>query len=809
MSETHGGSALNWVRRLHRWSLGATLLLTLLACVGFYLGSGVKLKLSLTDLLPDDHPAVINFEKINSIVGGVGYLIVMLEARDKRSHLAVAPALVEAVRKNPDVRTVFFGREEAFFRDRLLYYLTLEQLNDLEYSISTQITKAKRKAFDIGLWEEDPGGAKGAVPIDNELKEAAQRSAKVTSELISKDERFVLLMIKPAFDSMDLERTKKLVDYTEGLLREKLPQQVTYELTGRYYAKVYETDIIQKDIFSLGLLSVGLVLVILFLYLRSWRGLVLVFVPVMLGLGITGGFTRIHIGHINLITGFLVGIVSGLGVDYGIHLLLRLRMEVKYPSGALATPIERTLLTSGHSIFVGAMAAAFSFYLLCFSSFRAFSEFGFICGTGIVSVFVSLLVAFPLLARVLKLDQPETRDRTPLPLPKLPLLEGRMRLALGVVITLVLVLMSLGVEFEYDFSKMLQHSKKVADLNRLVDEIYERSTAPSALATSDRDTAVAVEDFIKQGYMKKDGNGYRIVSQLISGATIVPEDQEKKQKILEKIASHLSEMRDRWIEKSIDISALAIRKWVSARPFSFSDIPLQVQDALRGLGQKDYLILVYPDPKVNLDTAQGVYAFAGLFRALEKRFKGRPLLSGSDAVVFADILDMIGTDGFVLLLVMILAIGIFIRVNVSRWRDLWWTYLPLLVALPVGMGLMKVFGVRFNIFNISIIPTFVAMGIDVPVHIVHRARETGSGFKAARDLSASINLSLMTAGVGFGVLVFARTGVLKSLGWIALMGTFGIWWVGLIVLPACLEMFRSRKAEHIDSEPVLDGMAAN
>jgi predicted RND superfamily exporter protein len=116
------------------------------------------------------------------------------------------------------------------------------------------------------------------------------------------------------------------------------------------------------------------------------------------------------------------------------------------------------------------------------------------------------------------------------------------------------------------------------------------------------------------------------------------------------------------------------------------------------------------------------------------------------------------------------------------------------------MGLMTLFGVKFNIFNICIIPTFVAMGIDVPIHIVHRARECGSGFKAARDLATSINLALMTAAVGFGVLIFARAGVLKSLGWIALLGTAAIWWIGLFMLPAFLEKYSPGKGESHGSE---------
>lgn len=767
-------------RLLTKGSPFAAVVLICFAVVGYYLGSGIQLKLSLTDLLPENHPAVKKFEKLTEVVGGVGYFAVILTAEDGKSHLAAAPQIASEMRTSPLVRSAFFHREQRFFVDRLLYYLTLDQLRDLERNIGTEITRVKRSAFDIGLWDEEGKEEEEAKPVfDDELKKMAKKSADISPYLISKDQKHLLLMVKPSFDSMDLGKTEELTAFSEKLLKEKLPPGVNYRFAERYYNKVVETKQIQSDIFILGSLSITLIALLIYLYLRSFRAIALIFIPVLMGMGITIGITRLAIGHINIVTGFLMGIVSGLGVDYGIHLLLRLRLEMKEPSSTDPDPVWRTVSSSGHSVFVGATAASVSFFLLCFSSFRAFSEFGFICGVGITAVLVCLLSSFSAIARFLKLDQPTEKAekaRFHMPQPTLSLPKG---LLTGIAITIALIVTGFTVGFEYDFDKMLQHSKEMTARSKLVDDIYDRSNTPSAFSSATKDEALAVEKLIKDKYMPK------VVSELISGASIVPEHQAEKEQLLRKIKARIKPLKDKWVERGLDIPADVVRGWVEAKPFTFDDLPSHIQDALHGTTKKGYLLYLYP--AIKLSDAVGVQTYASMIRDVEKQFPD--LLTGSDAVVFADILDLINKDGALILIAIFLSVGVFIFVNVRKFGETLMSYFPLLISLPVGMGLMVLFRQKFNIFNIAIIPTFVAMGIDVPIHIVHRAKEIGSGFKAAKDLAASINLALLTAAVGFGVLVFARAGVLKSLGWIALLGTAAIWWIGLLILPAILEKY--------------------
>ncbi len=777
-----------WYPLLVKGSPVATVVLLLLALVGGYLGTRVQLKLSLTDLLPEDHPAVVRFEKLTKVVGGVGYFAIILNAEDGKSHEAIAPELVTELKKSPLVRDAFFHREQRFFVDRLLYYMSLKELGDLEKNIDREVRQARESVIDLGLWEDAP--KKDAAPAEekhvfnDDFRKMAKKSADISPLLTSSDMKHLLVMVKPSFDSTDLEKSEALIEEVKKIVSAKVPPAVTYDFGERYYRKVIETKLIQKDIVFLGATSILCILLVLFLYLKSWRALVVIFLPVFMAMGITMGITYLTIGHINIITGFLLGILSGLGVDYGIHLYLRVALERREPTTDDPDPIWRALHTTGHSIFVGSAAAAFSFFLLGFSSFRAFSEFGIVCGTGIMAVFFCLMLSFSCIARFLGIDKFPLKEPARGKAFKFPVLSLPKGLAVGMLGSAALLVLGCFVRFEYDFDRMMRHSVAMEELQILIDKIYDRSNTPSAFSAKDRETAIAVENLLKEKYIPS------VVSEVISGATIVPEEQAQKQAVLKRIDERLAKIKDRWIEKSLEVPASAVRTWLAAKPFTFGDLPSHLQDALRGTQQSGFLLYLYP--AFSLSNAQGVHTYAGMIREFEKRFPD--LLTGSDAVVFSDILGLINHDGGIVLVVILLSLAMFIWVNVRRIDDSLLSYLPLILAFPVGMGLMVIFDVKFNIFNISIIPSFVAIGIDVPIHLVHRAREVRSGYKAIRDLAPSINLALLVQAVGFGVLIFAKASILRSLGWLALLGSVAIWWVGLFILPALLELVLRRES---------------
>lgn len=765
------------------YSAHLTVFFCLLAAGGIWASRNIELKLSLTDLLPQDHPNVIKFNKLTEVVGGVGFNEILLHAEDGKSHLEIAPLLVEKLKASPLVRGAFFQREEHFFLTRALYYMDEDKLKTLADNTTKEITAAKRKFFDIGLWDEENKSEKKEKEEDKtfgdeQLKKIATRFDKMSPYLLSEDKKYLLVMVKPSFDSLDMGRNKEIVKHTEDVLNSSLPPTVTYKLSGRYYGKVRDSDMMEKDMAVLGVLSNVIMALILLFYFRSIAAVVSVFIPVVLGLSITALFTKIFIGHINIITGFLIGIISGIGSDYGIHMLWRIRLEMKEPSGPDPDPLWRSLQTSGWANFVIIISTGLCFFFMCGSSLKVFSEFGFVCGVGLTSILFAKLGSFYFTSKLLKLESLADK-KFPFSDKELPILSSARSFWTAVVICVLVAMMSVKVGFEFDFNKMMEHSKEVRETSHMIDVIYDRSTVPSAFAAFTKEEAVAIENYLKEKYSPK------IVSSIVSGATLVPENQGQKRIYVEKIKSQLGKFSNKRIEDATGLPGKAVRTWIQAEPFTFSELPSYIRETLRGANENTFLIYVYPAEHLN--TGPAVDRFAHMIADVQEKFPN--VLVGSDAGIFNDILDLIKHDGVILLSLIFVFVGVFIFITLRSFKEAVLCYGPFLFALPMFIGIMAITGVKFNIFNIALLPAFIAVGIEIPVQLMQRAREVKSGFKAARDLAVGLQLSLVTTAIGFGTLVFTRAGVLKSLGWISLMATFCIWISGVFLQPAILERY--------------------
>ncbi len=769
-----------WRRILIDWSTPLTFFFIALALWGGYVSKDIELKLSLTDLLPQDNPAVTKFNKLTEIVGGVGYTEILLHAKDKKSHLEIAQKIVDEMKTSALVRSAFFHREEHFFLTRALYYADMTKLTELEKTVDTGIQTAKRKAFDIGLWEDDKTKKEEPKKLDPEFKKFADRTERLSPYLLSADGEHLLVMVKPSFDSLDMKKSKELVKFTEETLKRVIPtDKIEYVISGRYFSKVKDAEVIEEDIFILGILSNVVMAIVLLLYFRSIAAVISIFTPVVLGLGVTALITRYTIGHVNIITGFLVGMLAGVGSDYGIHLLWRIRLEQREASSAEPDVLWRTLLTCGWANFVTLVTTSLCLFLMCGSNFKVFSEFGFMAGVGLGAILITKMCTFYCTSKWLNLEKVMTREKFPFHGWRLPMLESKRSYVIALVVTGLLSIYMVKVGFEFDFEKMLEHSQSIRIAEKMIDDIYDRSTTPSAFAANSKEEAVAIEKFLKDHYMPS------IVSSVVSGGSIIPPDQQEKSIIVGRIRKRIEKLSDRSIREGAGAPAKSIRDWVNAKPFDWADLPVYVQEALRGQKQSQYLLYVYPTEHLN--TGGAVNRFAGMINDVDAHFPD--IVSGSDAGIFSEILELIKRDGLVLMMLIVVLIGVFIWINLRDLTHTLLSYVSFLISMPLGIGLMALFGVKFNIFNVALLPVFIAAGIEIPIQLMQRAGEIKSGYKGVHDIAVSLQLSLLTTLVGFGVLIFTRAGILKSLGWMSILMILSGWWVGLFIHPAILERY--------------------
>ena len=204
-------------------------------------------------------------------------------------------------------------------------------------------------------------------------------------------------MVKPDGTAGDLVFAQKLVDDVKrevaGAGAGARPG-VRLDYAGAFQARLEEDAVMRADLTRAGVLSAVMAVGIILLATRRLWALAVVGVPVVFGVSLTFAFAQVAIGHLNIVTGFLVAILIGLGLEYGIHLAMRYweeRREHEVPE-ALAEAVRGT--------FAGALTSALTnaaaFFVLVFAQFDAFKQFGLLAGVGVM---LAVLVAYGARAR--------------------------------------------------------------------------------------------------------------------------------------------------------------------------------------------------------------------------------------------------------------------------------------------------------------------------------------------------------------------------------------------------------------------------
>src|SRR5690606_3217643 len=75
------------------------------------------------------------------------------------------------------------------------------------------------------------------------------------------------------------------------------------------------------DLSSTTALSTGLVLLVVMAQLAGIRSLIVLFTPIFASIAWTGGVLSVVHPSLNLISSFILAILTGMGIDFGLHLL--------------------------------------------------------------------------------------------------------------------------------------------------------------------------------------------------------------------------------------------------------------------------------------------------------------------------------------------------------------------------------------------------------------------------------------------------------------------------------------------------------
>ena len=402
----------------------AGLLLTLVAAV---VASHLGLNFQWTEMLPADSPLVRGIERAHrDFVTGNAYIAVVESTdpeklEDAVDDVAAAFAAVDVL----TIRQVIQGVPEEYALDHGLGTIdraALEQAQGLLADPAlTPFLRHLNDLFeadytnDSARMDEDERSVVATLQAVGTLVDALQRTvdgafsertlARAIRDLTtgdpylrSLDGRMALVMVAPDGDPAELNSVIPLDLEADRIFREMAVAHpgVTFRRTG-------VIPISRDEIDSLGgltyLLSAVAAIAAYLLLAVSFRDLstpLLASLPLAAGIIWALAFYTLTVHALNIITAVIMMVLTGLGIDFSIHLIGRYQEE--RAAGLAPEPaIRRTLRETGEGVITGGLTTALAFFALMVARTKGIWEFGFCAGSGMILTLGAVLLLLPAL----------------------------------------------------------------------------------------------------------------------------------------------------------------------------------------------------------------------------------------------------------------------------------------------------------------------------------------------------------------------------------------------------------------------------
>ena len=121
-----------------------------------------------------------------------------------------------------------------------------------------------------------------------------------------------------------------------------------------------------------------------------------------------------------------------------------------------------------------------------------------------------------------------------------------------------------------------------------------------------------------------------------------------------------------------------------------------------------------------------------------------------------------------------------------QWRLAMYALLPTAVGLVWTAGALAAAGVELDLFAVFAVVTFVGIGVDYGVHLVHRYQERGDASRATAELAPVILVAAAVTLLGYGTLITSSYPPLRSIGVVSAVSVVALAVASVLLLPALL-----------------------
>ena len=888
MKRHQPGRLFAFVASYPRAILAVALLLSVISL--FYAKSSLTFLTGRDSLMPSNAPFQREYYAYRAEFGDQEEIVVVIEGGDASQSLAFGDALYERLNSSAGVyREVFYPGGLPFFRKNGLLFMPIEEIQGLRKTLTlaepvlkdlaaapsvqtlfTSITgqidsylslppdsqEAHKRlaslAFMLGALDtgfKGVGAKTGTLSMDSFLKGGAGGKPSML-ESAGKQQVITILPVKDEQSFVPAEKAIKAVraELAE-LLKKPEFKGVQAGLTGVPVLEYEEMATSQKDMETATLLSLALTVLLLLVAFRGVLNVIAAMVSLVVAICLSLGFAAVAVGHLNILSMAFAVMLIGLGVEYGIQVVLRYQEELKRGVPhieAIDAGISRNIL----AIVMAAATVALAFVTFALTDFKGIAELGIIAAGGIVFCVITTFTVLPaILVLMARWRKPYTAQAGnglgAFAHPLLAAMFARPWPIIGATAALALLCALPLSRTGFDYNMMNLQAKGLESVTYAYKLMRSSENSGYFGVAMARDSSEAAELTSRLEKLPA-------VDHVVSLLTFVPERQEAKLAEIAALRRVMDQVRPVAYEENLSVMELPavfegfrdrVEKLKNAlEGRKASEAPavagfLKTLDGFFGSLEKEKdrnalgmlrefqggMFAQFPakiaELKSSLEAAP--VTAADVPSQLKARFVGKtgrlllqiapkkeifdreplaefinqvrgvyPRVTGEPVNVFESMTIL--RDAYLRAFGYAFAgIALILLVTFRSVKFALLGLVPLAAGLVMMVGGMWLAGIRFNVANIIVMPLLLGVGVDSAIYIINRFRKEGETPLQVVTSSAGVGvlLNALTILFSFGALMIARHQGVFSIGAVMSLGMTAVVAVFLVFLPALLVLF--------------------
>ena len=597
--------------------------------------------------------------------------------------------------------------------------------------------------------------------------------------LLDKNEENILLFITPKFGSNETNKNLPFAEALYGIqhkLNAAYASKVQSEYFGAALSAVSNATQIKRDIQFTVSIAMTLLVILLIVFYRKITLPFILFAPTFFGGLLAIAILCLIRTKISAISLGIGSVLLGVTLDYGLHILTHIRN---------GNSIKNLYKEVAPSVLMSSLTTACAFLCLLFLDSQALQDLGIFAAVSVLGASVFALLFIP---QVYRTKKTLTTKKTILDRwASYELNKNKWALCALAVLFVVSIFTYNKVVFNQDITALNYETEALLDARKRLEKLTDIGSKSIYLSTygSDLEQVLQQNDSLYRQLEQLKKNN-EIVS-FGSIGTLAKSDRTQQQKIEawkqfwnpEKI----TDLKQNLVTSGSELGFKenTFEQFYSLLNSNFDPMRLADLKTVKSLAVNDYVV----QDKNGTTITSLIKVDGSKVSSIRKQFSETPNTLLIDRQhVNETFLGNLKNDfnrllGYSLIAVLLILLLFYRSVSLTLI-----TGVPIFLSWFLTVGIMGLFHIEFNIFNIIICSFIFGLGVDYSIFITNGLLiEYRTGEKALPVHKTSIILSVITTIAGVGVLIFAKHPVLYTISVVSLIGILCAALVSFVLQP--------------------------